>query len=449
MPQNVHGLLLSLTQANLTLFVFNFIPAFPMDGGRLLRAVLALVLPYRQATTIAAMVGQGLAILFVVVGLKFSFWLVLIGAFIFLGAEGEERVVRMRSVLRDLNVRRCDEPGRGNAFALGPVSRGIALIYQTGQDDFPVLEQGRLVGIVARSQLIAAMNAQEANTPVMAIMDANVTLASPWEKLASACEELINGTSSNAVVVVNDGHLVGMVSPENINRYLLLQSSLKSPRRRVTCPPATRDFANSNASARDFRRSSNCSSSTSRRICPTIGPGVSPRASKSWPFNSGSGFDHFRRQLRGLGLEEFVILQVPVARRAIDPVEFEFVGKRVAGEHALEFGRPHLFDKLKSHVLADAAHDLLDLLVRKPEPAQDRFRHLRADPVVVVEPVPVRRALKVGGLPTSCNNTANASTGLWREARFHRVLVGREPGAPATRHLSSISRVCWNTSPSG
>ena len=231
MPQNLHGLLLSLTQANLTLFVFNFIPAFPMDGGRLLRAVLALVLPYRQATTIAAMVGQGLAILFVVVGLKFSFWLVLIGAFIFLGAEGEERVVRMRSVLRDLNVQDVMSRDVAMLSPSDPVSRGIELIYQTGQDDFPVLENGTLVGVVARSQLIAAMNAQEANTPVMAIMDANVTLASPWEKLASACEELINGTSTNAVVVVDDGQLVGMVSPENINRYLLLQSSLKSSRR--------------------------------------------------------------------------------------------------------------------------------------------------------------------------------------------------------------------------
>jgi len=177
------------------------------------------------------MVGQGLAILFVVVGLKFSFWLVLIGAFIFLGAEGEERVVRMRSVLRDLNVQDVMSRGISMLSSSDPVSRGIELIYQTGQDDFPVLDQGQLVGIVARSQLIAAMNAQGANTPVMAIMNANVALVSPQEKLASACEEIINGASTNAVVVVDDGQLVGMVSPENINRYLLLQSSLKSTRR--------------------------------------------------------------------------------------------------------------------------------------------------------------------------------------------------------------------------
>src|ERR1017187_8528124 len=121
-----------------------------MDGGRLLRAMLALVLPYRKATTIAAMMGQGLAILFVVVGLKISFWLVLIGAFIFLGAEGEERVVRMRSVLRDRNVQDVMSRGVTILSPTDPVWRGIESIYQTGQDDFPVLEQGNLVGIVAR-----------------------------------------------------------------------------------------------------------------------------------------------------------------------------------------------------------------------------------------------------------------------------------------------------------
>jgi stage IV sporulation protein FB len=232
MPQNFHGLLLTLTQANLTLFAFNFIPAFPMDGGRLLRAMLALVLPYRQATTIAAMVGQGLAILFVVAGLKFSFWLVLIGAFIFLGAEGEERVVRMRSVLRELTVDNVMSQGVAFLSPADPVSRGIELIYQTGQDDFPVLENEMLVGVVARSNLVKAMNAQGANTPVMTIMETDVALASPQEKLVYACEGIINGTDTNAVMVVDDGRLVGMVSPENINRYLLLQSSIKSPRRR-------------------------------------------------------------------------------------------------------------------------------------------------------------------------------------------------------------------------
>lgn len=241
-PHDLHGLLVTLTQANITLFLFNLIPAFPMDGGRLLRATLALVLPYRRATTIAATVGQGLAILFVLAGLKFSFWLVLIGAFIFMGAEGEERVVRMRSVLHDLDV----EDVMSREFAVlspaDPVARGIELIYQTGQDNFPVIQDGELVGIVTRPALVEAMNARGAAVPVGQIVDPQAVVVSPREKVVRVYEEMLNGANTSAVVV-DGGRLVGVLSPDNISRYLLVQSSIKSPRRRWLAPgspiPAT------------------------------------------------------------------------------------------------------------------------------------------------------------------------------------------------------------------
>lgn len=235
MPRDLHGLLLSLAQANITLFLFNFIPAFPMDGGRLLRAVLALVLPYRRATTIAATVGQGLAILFVLVGLKVSFWLVLIGAFIFMGAEGEERVVRMRSVLHDLDV----EDVMSREFAVlspaDPVARGLEMIYQTGQDNFPVVEQGQLLGMVTRPALVEAMNAYGAAVSIGQIMDSQPTVVSPREKVVRVYEEFMNGGNTGAVVM-DGGRLVGVLSPDNVSRYLLVQSSIKSPRRRGAAP---------------------------------------------------------------------------------------------------------------------------------------------------------------------------------------------------------------------
>ena len=238
MPHDPHGFLLSLVQSNIALFLFNLVPAFPMDGGRLLRAVLALGLSYRRATTIAAMVGQGLAILFVLVGLKFSFWLVLIGAFIFMAAEGEERIVRMRSVLHDLDV----EDVMSREFAVlspaDPIARGIELIYQTGQDDFPVIQEGKLVGIVTRPALVEAMNARGADALAGEIMDPDVAVVSPREKVVHVYEEIINGGTTSAVVM-DGGQLIGMISPDNISRYLLVQSSLKSSRRRraAAVPP--------------------------------------------------------------------------------------------------------------------------------------------------------------------------------------------------------------------
>ena len=237
MPHNLPGLLLTLTQANITLFLFNFIPAFPMDGGRLLRAVLALVLPYRRATTIAATVGQGLAILFILAGLKSSslFWLIIIGAFIFMAAEGEERMVRMRSLLHDLDV--ADVMSRDFAF-LSPhdtAARGTELIYQTGQDDFPVVQDDHLVGIVTRPLLVKAMNAHGANVPVAEMMDTDVFVVSPYEKVIHIYEKIV-GDDHVSAVVMDEGKLVGILSPDNISRYLFVQSSLKSSRRPPTRP---------------------------------------------------------------------------------------------------------------------------------------------------------------------------------------------------------------------
>jgi len=231
MPQNLPGLLMSLVQANITLFLFNLIPAFPMDGGRLLRAVLALVLSYQRATSIAAMVGQGMAILFILVGLKFSFWLVFIGAFIFMGAEGEDRAVRMKSVLKGLNVENIMRRDFAVLAPTDPVARGVELICQTGQDDFPVIEEGQLAGIATRTALLEAVNKLGADAPVGEIMDPDVTVVSAHDTVARVYEEIINGADAG-VVVVDGGRIVGMLSPENINRYLLVQSSIKSPRRR-------------------------------------------------------------------------------------------------------------------------------------------------------------------------------------------------------------------------
>jgi Zn-dependent protease/predicted transcriptional regulator len=237
-PHDLHGLLLALTQANITLFLFNFIPAFPMDSGRLLRATLALVLPYQRATTIAAMVGQGLAIVFVLVGLKFSFWLIIIGAFIFMGAEGEERIVRTRSVLRNLDVEDVMNRDFARLSPTDSVARGIELIYQTGQDDFPVIHEGQLLGIVSRSALVEAFNAHGANSRVGEIADPDVAVVLPRDKVVHPYEGIVSGESTSAIVM-DDGQVVGLLSPENINRYLVVQSSLKSPPRRAVsaAPP--------------------------------------------------------------------------------------------------------------------------------------------------------------------------------------------------------------------
>jgi Zn-dependent protease/predicted transcriptional regulator len=230
MPHSLHGLIVALVSANITLFLFNFIPAFPMDGGRLLRAVLALAFSYRRATAIAATVGQGLAIVFILVGLKLSLWLVIIGVFIFMGAEGEERLVHMRTMLRDLDV---DEVMSREFASLAPtdtIARGLEMVYQTGQDDFPVLDNGTLLGVVSRQAMLEAVNKSGNQVPVTTVMDTEVPILSPNDKVWRVQEEMMN-EGWDGLPVMADGQLVGLLSPENISRYLLVQASLKSSRR--------------------------------------------------------------------------------------------------------------------------------------------------------------------------------------------------------------------------
>jgi len=237
-PPGVGGLMRTLVAANILLFVFNFIPAFPMDGGRLLRAVLALVFPYRRATAIAATIGQGIAALFMLSGfmgwqilpLVPPLWLLIIGVFIFLGAEGEERLVRMRSLLKELEV----EDVMSRDFAVLPpdasVADGLRMVYQTGQDNFPVMQGHHLTGLVSRAAMVDASNNRGPDISVADVMDANVPVVSPRDKVAHVYEDMMSEGHSS-FPVVQAGQLIGLLSPENISRYMLVQSSLKSSRR--------------------------------------------------------------------------------------------------------------------------------------------------------------------------------------------------------------------------
>ena len=234
-PNTAHGLLRAIVGANIALFLFNFIPAFPMDGGRLLRATLALVFSYRRATVIAAAVGQGLAIVFVLAGLMSSIMLVIIGVFIFIGAEGEERMVRTRSLLRDLEV---EEVMSREFVALSPtdtVSRGLTMVYQTGQDDFPVMVADQFVGIVTRTAMLGAVNNLGSYVPIAEVMNPHPPIVTPQTSLSRVYEAMMT-EGPGSVPVMQDGHLIGLLSLDNISRYLLVQSSLKSSRRAPSRP---------------------------------------------------------------------------------------------------------------------------------------------------------------------------------------------------------------------
>jgi len=235
-PHDLHTFLVALLKANVTLFLFNFLPAFPMDGGRLLRAVLALVLSYQRATTTAVLIGQGIAIMFVMIGLTghellpgmMPIWFLIIGVFIFFGAEGEERFVRTRVALADCEV--ADLMNR-NFVTLAPADsceHALKLMYQTGQDDFPVVESDRLLGVVSRQALLKASGS------VSAIIETDVPPVSPHERLVRIHDEVFS-EGWGSLPVMEDGKLVGWLTTDNINRFLAIRRGASG--RKPALPP--------------------------------------------------------------------------------------------------------------------------------------------------------------------------------------------------------------------
>lgn len=230
MPYDGMSLLQAIFAANVTLFAFNFIPAFPMDGGRLLRAVLALVISYRRATAIAALLGQALAVVFILAGFNGPVMLIVIGAFIFIAAEGEDRLVRMRSQLRDVAVHEVMSREFATLSPLDTVQHGLEMVYRRGQEDFPVVEGGHVIGLVTQQDMIDARNDLGPDVPVADIMRTKFRIVSPEARLAQVYEDMM--TEGNvSFPVMDDNQLVGFISPANIARFLAVRSSFKLSRR--------------------------------------------------------------------------------------------------------------------------------------------------------------------------------------------------------------------------
>ena len=146
--------LAGLFLVNVMLGIFNLLPAFPMDGGRILRGLMALFLPHVTATRIAAKLGQGLALLLVVFGLYANPWLSLIGVFIFFGAMAEERATIFRHRLQDVSVLEVMATRFRFVSPTETIDEVRPLLYQSQQKDFPVAVGDRLVGLLLGSSIV-------------------------------------------------------------------------------------------------------------------------------------------------------------------------------------------------------------------------------------------------------------------------------------------------------
>lgn len=206
--------LAQLMWINVLLAIFNMLPAFPLDGGRVLRAVLAMRLGATRATRIAAGLGRALAIVLALIGLNGSPMLVIIAVFVWLAAGGEAAAVENRAELAGVPVSRAMitdfhalDPGE-------PLRAVVERILGGFQDAFPVIASTGLVGVITREDVIRGLARSGPEVPVSAVMRP-AALVEPWMTLDAAVEEL-RARNVSMLVVVEDGRVRGLVTPGHV-----------------------------------------------------------------------------------------------------------------------------------------------------------------------------------------------------------------------------------------
>ncbi|MGH2592471.1 MAG: site-2 protease family protein [Anaerolineae bacterium] len=236
----VPSLLAYLFTANLFLGVFNLIPAFPMDGGRILRALLASRMDYTRATAIAVAIGQNLALLAGLYGfLTGQFFLVLIAIFVFMGAGAEGQMVQVKSVLEDLKVRQAFTR---KTEALDPddrLTRAVDLTLGSFQSDFPVCRAGELVGLLTKTDLISALQQRGSNTFVVSVMRKEFPTIGLDDSLFKAQQAMVENRIE-AVPVMESGQFRGLLTLQDVDevfRLLSVSPQLLRARKAMTEEP--------------------------------------------------------------------------------------------------------------------------------------------------------------------------------------------------------------------
>lgn len=209
---------------NPILALFNLLPAFPMDGGRMLRSFLAKRMDYGKATRIAVGFGHTFAVLFGFWGLtSFNPILILIAFFIFMAASSENMQVDLRLTLRKFSVKDVLPEQFFSVTVSTPISEVLALTLHSHQEDFPVIEDGKLVGLLTRADVILAIHQSGMQRLVKDVMKKDFPAVSVDDPLTKA-HRLMEEWRIKAIPVLNRGQVVGIVSLEDISRIYLLMS---------------------------------------------------------------------------------------------------------------------------------------------------------------------------------------------------------------------------------
>lgn len=221
------GLLAYLTSANLILGLFNLIPAFPMDGGRVLRALLAKKMNHAKATKIAAQVGQGLALLMGLWGFMSGSWtLVLIAIFVWMGAGQESQGAQVKHMLGEATVGQAMTRSPHTLKVNDSLSKAVELTLTTSQADFPVLEWGsnKVAGLISEIDLLRGLQSLGKYAAAREVMQTRITPVSPDEPLHVAQQKMLTGRTRALPVLNLEGELLGLLTADDINEAYRLMA---------------------------------------------------------------------------------------------------------------------------------------------------------------------------------------------------------------------------------
>lgn len=219
------GFFSQLLWINVFLVLFNMLPAFPMDGGRVLRSLLAFKLPYPRATRIAATAGRGMAVLFGLAGLLLpNPFLVFIAIFVYLGAGAEAQMVEMRFALDGITVRDAMMTRFTALQETATLGDAAEELLAGAQQDFPVVSDGRLVGVLSRGTLVKHLRELGPDRRLGDLVEGACQTAVEHEPLERALQRM-RAARCATMPVVRAGIVVGLVTMENVSELLLLQGA--------------------------------------------------------------------------------------------------------------------------------------------------------------------------------------------------------------------------------
>jgi CBS domain-containing protein len=215
--------------ANLMLAVFNLLPAFPMDGGRIFRSLMAMYFSREKATYVAMNIGKIFALGLAILGVFVNPFLIFIAIFIFIGAQKEYEQIRYTSVLTGYHVQDVLMHEFTTLKEEETLRKAVDLLLDTPEQRFVVVDdENRVVGILTRNNIIQGLSEQGEDLNIRQVMNREITTFNPRTSLEHAFQTMRNQRIAMAPVVEND-RLLGIIDMDNINEFIMIRSAIKRP----------------------------------------------------------------------------------------------------------------------------------------------------------------------------------------------------------------------------